>query len=78
MGWLFKTASRTREKTNLYVFITPHIIRTQKDAADLYKEKRDSMGEVEEGVIKLNERAAPKALDGESGAKKELPAKDGK
>ena len=78
MGWLFKSVSRAREKTNLYVFITPHIIRTQKDAADLYKEKRDSMGEVVEGVIKLNERAAPKALDGESGAKKELPAKDGK
>ncbi|HLE18757.1 MAG TPA: hypothetical protein VI728_10790, partial [Syntrophales bacterium] len=76
--WLFKTSSRTREKTNLYVFITPHIVRTQKDAADLYKEKRDSMGEVEEGIIKLNERTAPKVSDDERGAKKELPAKDGK
>ena len=78
MGWLFKSTARTREKTNLYVFITPHIVRTQKDAADLYKAKRDSMGEVEEGIIKLNERTAPKVSDDERGAKKELPAKDGK
>jgi general secretion pathway protein D len=60
LGWLFKSASQTREKTNLYVFITPHIIRTQKDAAEFYKEKRDQMGEVKNGVIKLNEKASPK------------------
>jgi general secretion pathway protein D len=56
LGWLFKTKSKSREKTNLYVFITPHIVRTQQDAASLYQEKRETMGEVEEGVIKLNEK----------------------
>lgn len=59
LGWLFKSASQSREKTNLYVFITPHIIRSQKDAAELYKDKKDQMGEVKDGVIKLNEKAAP-------------------
>lgn len=57
LGWLFKSQSRGREKTNLYVFLTPHIVRTAQEAAELYKEKRESMGEVREGVIKLNERA---------------------
>ncbi|NLN39024.1 MAG: type II secretion system secretin GspD [Smithella sp.] len=56
LGWLFKAQTVKREKTNLYVFLTPHIVRTQKEAALLYHEKRDSMGEVVEGVIKLNER----------------------
>jgi general secretion pathway protein D len=57
LGWLFKTRSTSREKTNLYVFLTPHIVRTQADAAKLYREKRESMGTVEGGVIKLNEKA---------------------
>ncbi|PKN04083.1 MAG: hypothetical protein CVU74_08700, partial [Deltaproteobacteria bacterium HGW-Deltaproteobacteria-9] len=47
-----------REKTNLYIFLTPHIVRTQKDAGKLYVEKRGSMGEVVEGIIKLNERSS--------------------
>jgi general secretion pathway protein D len=56
LGWLFKTHSNSREKTNLYVFLTPHIVRTQKDAAGLYQEKRETMGEVVEGIIKLDEK----------------------
>ncbi len=57
LGWLFKTKTSSREKTNLYVFLTPHIVRTQADAAKIYEEKRGSMGEVVEGIIKLNEKA---------------------
>jgi general secretion pathway protein D len=56
LGWLFKAKTVKREKTNLYIFLTPHIVRTQQDAASLYQGKRDSMGEVVEGIIKLNER----------------------
>jgi len=61
LGWLFKTKTSSREKTNLYVFLTPHIVRTQADAAKIYQEKRETMGEVVEGVIKLNEKADAKA-----------------
>lgn len=56
LGWLFKTKSKSREKTNLYVFLTPHIVRTRDDAAKIYQEKRGTVAEVEEGVIKLNEK----------------------
>ena len=56
LGWLFKAKTVKREKTNLYIFLTPQIVRTQKDAAGLYQEKRETMGEVIEGIIKLNER----------------------
>ena len=27
MGWLFKSRAKNREKTNLFVFMTPHVIR---------------------------------------------------
>jgi general secretion pathway protein D len=56
LGWFFKTHSTSREKTNLYVFLTPHIVRTQQEAASLYQEKRETMGEVVEGIIKLNDK----------------------
>jgi general secretion pathway protein D len=56
LGWLFKTHSTSREKTNLYVFLTPHIVRTQADAGKLYQDKRETMGDVVEGIIKLNEK----------------------
>jgi general secretion pathway protein D len=32
LGWLFKTKTKTRQKTNLMIMLTPHIV---KDAADL-------------------------------------------
>ena len=56
IGWLFKTRSSTREKTNLYAFLTPQSYRTQHDARKIFDEKKETMGEVVEGVIKLNER----------------------
>jgi general secretion pathway protein D len=56
LGWLFKTKSSSREKTTLYVFLTPHIVRTQKDAQKIFDEKSETMGEVVEGIIKLNEK----------------------
>jgi general secretion pathway protein D len=60
LGWLFKTMGRGREKTNLFVFITPHIIRNQEEAAAIYKKKLDEIGNVEEGIIRMNESRTPK------------------
>ena len=56
LGWLFRTHSNTRAKTNMYVFLTPHIVRTKQDADKIYQGKRGEMGEVVEGIIKLNEK----------------------
>jgi general secretion pathway protein D len=76
LGWLFKTNSTSREKTNLYVFLTPHIVRTQKNAANLYQEKRETMGEVVEGIIKLNEKKPETKPSGTPApAKNKTPAK---
>ncbi len=43
VGWLFRTATRQREKTNLLIFLTPHIIDTPEKAASLYREKHQSI-----------------------------------
>lgn len=75
LGWLFKTHSTSRGKTNLYVFLTPHIVRTQKDAASLYQEKRETMGEVVEGIIKLDEKKSePKPYSAPIPAGNKIPA----
>ena len=66
LGWLFRTHSNTREKTNMYVFLTPHIVRTKQDADKIYQEKRGEMGEVVEGIIKLNEKALEQKQQSES------------
>ena len=39
LGYLFKSISRSREKTNLYIFLTPYIIDTNDKAQALYREK---------------------------------------
>lgn len=51
LGYLFKTISKTREKTNLYIFLAPYIIDTDEKAKALYQEK---YGEAENVLIPLN------------------------
>lgn len=46
LGWLFKSHSSTGKRTNLYIFITPHIVENPAELADLYYKKRDAMEKV--------------------------------
>ncbi len=50
LGWLFKSRKSQREKTNLFVFLTPHVINNKADAQKIYNEKKETIGE---GSIKL-------------------------
>ena len=52
LGWHFKTRSNNARRTNLFVFITPRIIRTPEDAAAIREDKRDYMKTIQEGTIK--------------------------
>ena len=56
LGWLFKTMARGRDRSNLFIFITPHIVRNQAEAAAIYKKKIEDIGTIEEGIIKMNEK----------------------
>jgi len=40
-GWLFKSHTTSRERTNLYIFLTPRIIRNPLDAKKIYLEKKE-------------------------------------
>jgi general secretion pathway protein D len=41
LGWLFKTQSDANQKTNLYVFLTPRVIKNPNEADRLLSEKKD-------------------------------------
>ncbi len=56
LGWLFKSTSNNRKKTNLYVFLEPHIIENPEEAGEIYQEKRKDIDELRDGVIKMYER----------------------
>ena len=45
LGWLFKTKSKTRVKTNLMILLTPHIVRDAADLAEMTRAQRQSFGE---------------------------------
>lgn len=54
-GWLFKSLSETRERTNLFVFLTPHVISSPEEADAIYNRKKDQAPVIEGGKIKLYE-----------------------
>ncbi|UCH00970.1 MAG: type II secretion system secretin GspD, partial [Deltaproteobacteria bacterium] len=59
LGWLFKSISRDQNKTNLFIFVTPHIIETPIEAEKIYKEKKEEMDRIREGAIKLYKKPEP-------------------
>ena len=58
-GKLFSSVGKSGEKTNLFVFLTPHVIQNPAEAASIYNDKKSKMDEVKEGKIKLG---VPKAI----------------
>ncbi len=54
LGWLFKSQSDSNEKTNLYVFLTPHVVNNPVEAEKLYLRKRVDIEEtIKAGTLKL-------------------------
>ena len=56
MGWLFKSVSDSSDKTNLYVFLTPRVIKSPVEAEAIFKDKKEQLDKIEEGNIKLYEK----------------------
>lgn len=57
LGWLFKTQGDASQKTNLYIFITPRVVKSPEESDKLYSEKKPpgptAPDTVQEGEIKL-------------------------
>ncbi len=49
LGWLFKTRTEFEQRTNLFIFITPHIVENPAEIASLYYQKRDIINNVQTG-----------------------------
>jgi general secretion pathway protein D len=55
LGALFRSKSESDIKTNLYIFITPHIIDNSAEAKELTEDKKGYIDAVREGAIRLYE-----------------------
>lgn len=53
LGWAFKTVSEGEEKTNLYVFLTPRVIKNPLEAGKIYEEKTKEIESIKKGEILL-------------------------
>jgi general secretion pathway protein D len=62
LGWLFKSTSDSVVKTNLLVFLTPHIIRGDAELARETIRKREEFWQSSEGSLQLS-RAERKEAD---------------
>jgi general secretion pathway protein D len=52
LGWLFKYQSEAHQKTNLYIFLTPRVVKQSAAAADLSEVKRRTLDTKKPGHIK--------------------------
>jgi general secretion pathway protein D len=56
LGAFFSSVTERRDRTNLYVFLTPHIIEQPAEARKIYEEKRDEIKGIEQEAIQLYKR----------------------
>ena len=56
LGWGFKTMSTGEDRTNLYVFLTPRVIKNPLELEKIYKEKRQNIETIKEGEVILYDK----------------------
>jgi general secretion pathway protein D len=59
LNFLFKSTSRAGDKTNLFVFIAPHVIENPSEAEEIYQKKKDKIDQIREGNIKMYDNNSP-------------------
>jgi general secretion pathway protein D len=63
LGKLFRTDGRGNEKTDLYIFITPRVIKNPEEAEAIMKEKSQGVDRSGEEKIKLYNPAHPHVIE---------------
>lgn len=53
LGYLFKTLSSGEDRTNLYVFLTPRVVKNPLEAREIYDEKKKEIDTIKKGDVKL-------------------------
>nr|WP_319395416.1 type II secretion system secretin GspD [uncultured Desulfobacter sp.] len=59
LGNAFKSQSSGSDRTNLFIFLTPRVVKNTLEAKKIYKEKKDKMDELHKQEIKLYDEKAP-------------------
>jgi general secretion pathway protein D len=59
LNFLFKSTSKASDKTNLFVFITPHVVKHPAEAEEIYQKKKDHIEQIQEGNIKMYHNHLP-------------------
>jgi general secretion pathway protein D len=49
LGWLFQSVDRSKDPTNLFVFLTPHIVANPEEAGQIHREKWEHMEDLGKG-----------------------------
>lgn len=63
LGWAFKQTSKTKNKNNLLLFITPHILNTPSDIARITEHKRQQSARAPEIEEQLQRQQPPENLE---------------
>jgi general secretion pathway protein D len=65
LGWLFRKRTETNQRQNLYIFLTPRVIKSPSEAQQIFKSRREQMGAMEGGGIELYEQKekTPKIIE---------------
>jgi general secretion pathway protein D len=74
LGWLFKSKTTRVEKTNLMIFITPYIIKTEGDATELTNRKNEKLEEFRKEYRIEKKRTGPAMGPKTGGAAKQNPS----
>lgn len=56
LGWLFKKQNEEVVKTNLYIFLTPRVIKNPGEALGIFQQKKEQIDTIKEGEIKYYEK----------------------
>ena len=51
LGWMFRKRSDEVVKTNLYVFLTPRVIKNPGEALGIFQQKKGQIDTIKEGQI---------------------------
>ena len=59
LGYAFKSQSSGSDRTNLFIFLNPRVVKNIREAKEIYQEKKDKIDELHKQEIKLYDEDAP-------------------
>jgi general secretion pathway protein D len=73
LGWLFKNQNESNNRTNLFIFITPRVIKNPQEGARIYRQKQEEFNSIKEGTIKFQEKHPVESKNDEEKIPKPIP-----